>query len=164
MQDALFLDVCRNGYLAVFQMIGEAVHNCPVEAWDDRAVEAPFWQQAYHTLWGLDFYLGEDPSTTTCPTAIDFDSRALAYREGPAPGKEEILDYLAAVREKGLAFAAKLTAEQLESENPFGWTGPTVAHRLFYNIRHAQHHLGQMNSILARHGADSAEWVVYVSD
>jgi hypothetical protein len=53
-----------------------------------------------------------------------------------------------------------LTTEQLEGKNNFPWTGPTLAHRLIYNIRHAQHHVGWMNSILSRKTGTAAEWVI----
>ena len=54
----------------------------------------------------------------------------------------------------------KITPNQLERENTFTWTGPTLAHRLVYNIRHAQHHVGWLNSILSRKAGQAADWVI----
>jgi hypothetical protein len=34
--------------------------------------------------------------------------------------------------------------------NIMPWSGPTLADRLVYNLRHAQHHIGRLHSILGR--------------
>ena len=64
------------------------------------------------------------------------------------------------VKAKCVRVLEKLSSKELEGKNSYFWTGPTLAHRLIYNIRHAQHHIGQLNSILRQNGNDAATWVI----
>ena len=160
MKDSLFLDICRNDYHAIFQMVREAIKLCPDELWDEQGDEPPFWQQAYHTLWWCDFYLSDSMETYRKPSLADDEANDLKYRTDKSPSRQQLQDYIGKVSRKCDEVLGRLTTEQLEGENAFHWTGPTLAHKLIYNIRHAQHHVGWMNSILSRKIGRSAEWVI----
>ena len=160
MKDALFLDICRNDYRAVFQMLRRAIELCPEELWDEQADEPPFWQQAYHTLWAVDFYLSDSPGSSQKASFIEGEAANLKHRSANAPSRQQIQDYLEEVSRKCKTVLEGLTSDQLEGKNTFPWTGPTLAHRLIYNIRHAQHHVGWLNSVLSRKADRAAEWVI----
>jgi len=160
MKDSLFLDICRNDYRAVFQMTCRAIELCPEELWDQRTDEPAFWQQAYHTLWAVDFYLSDSPESSKKPSFVEGEAANLKHVPASAPSRKQIRDYLEQVSRKCETVLDKLTPDQLEGENTFPWTGPTLAHRLIYNIRHAQHHVGWLNSILSRKTGKAAEWVI----
>jgi hypothetical protein len=159
-KDSLFLGVCRTGYLAVFQMMGKAMAMCPDEIWGERTDEPAFWQQAYHALMYTDFYLEALPRAYKKPDFAEEKANDLAFLPTVVPPKEQMQSYLRQVSGKCGTVLDSLTSEQLEGANAFTWTGPTVAHRLVYNIRHAQHHVGRLNSLLARRTGKSAEWVI----
>ena len=160
MRDSLFLDMCRNDYRAVFQMVRKAIELCPDSLWNERTDEPPFWQQAYHTIGAVYFYLTDSPEDSRTPAFVRGEATNLKHIPATTPSRQQILEYLEQVSEKCDAVLSSLTVEQLEGKNNFPWTGPTLAHRLIYNIRHAQHHVGWLNSILSRKAGKAAEWVI----
>jgi hypothetical protein len=160
MQDSLFLDICRNDYKAVLQMVREAIELCPEELWDERTDEPPFWQQVYHTIFYIDFYLGDELKDPRVDKFIEGEASNLDHKPSTTPSRDQIKGYLEEVSERCEAALNGFTLEKLEGENKFHWTGPTPAHRLIYNIRHAQHHVGWLNSMLARKTGKSAGWVI----
>ncbi len=160
MKDSLFLDICKNDYRAVFQMVHEAIDLCSDELWDKSSDEPAFWQQAYHTIMFIDFYLADSPKSFQKPTFVEDKAYDLKHKPSVSPSKQQMLAYLEQVMNRCDEILSSLTAEQLEGENPFHWTGPTSAHRLIYNIRHAQHHVGWLNSMLSRKTGKAAEWII----
>jgi len=160
MKDSLFLDACRMNYDAIFAMLKEIIKLCPDELWNVRTDEPPFWQQMYHTLSGIDFYMGDSPESLRKPSFDKDEASDLKRITSEVPLLMQIQDYLEKVETNCMSVLEKMTPEQLEGENPFHWTGPTPAHRLIYNIRHAQHHVGWLNSMLARKTGKSAKWVI----
>ena len=164
MRDSLFLDICRNDYRAVFEMVREAIKNCPEALWNERVDEPAFWQQAYHTLFFTGFYLSDSPESSQIETSIEAEARNLEHIPSAAPSRQQMQDYLEQVSVKCENFLDSLDSAALGGKNTFHWTGPTLAYRITYNIRHAQHHVGWMNSILSRKGAQPANWVITPQD
>jgi uncharacterized damage-inducible protein DinB len=130
---------------------------CTEELWNKEIDEPPFWQQAYHTVFYLDFYLGDNPKKP--PDRFGFKEN-LNEKTEQMISKQELLDYLSDVEMKCDQILKELTMEKLEGKNSYFWTGPTLAHRLIYNIRHSQHHIGRLNSILRRHMGDVSKWII----
>jgi hypothetical protein len=160
MKDSLFIDICRNDYRAVFQMVRRAIELCPDSLWNERTDEPPFWQQAYHTIFYIDFYLSDSPGSSRVVAPVEDEAANLKHIPASAPSRQQIQDYLEeAIKQCDLTLE-KLASAPLDGENKFPWTGPTLAHRLIYNIRHAQHHVGRLNSILSRKTGKAAEWVI----
>lgn len=159
MDDKLFIDVCRRQYHAFFAMFRQRLQTCPAQAWDERGADPPFWQQAYHTLFYADFYLGDAPGAFRMPAfgAEGLDDMAVSPGRSLTP--QQLLEYLDSVAEKLEAALGRLSGGGLDGENHFPWTGPTVAHRLVYNLRHAQHHLGWMDSYVHRRGGEPNDWI-----
>lgn len=160
MKDSLFLDICLNDYGAIFQMVRRAINLCPEDLWSERADEPPFWQQAYHTIYYTDFYLSNSPEESCQPSFVDAKSADLTHVPTDTPSQQQIKKYLQQVSRNCKTTLGALTVEQLEGENKFPWAGPTLAHRMIYNIRHAQHHVGRLNSILSRRIGTTSEWVI----
>ncbi|MCX7015394.1 MAG: DinB family protein [Candidatus Sumerlaeota bacterium] len=159
MTDELFLDICRRQYGAMFAMLRHAMDACPEALWDKRAHEPPFWQQAYHTLWAVDFYLSPAPGQFQKPSLENQQANRLDKQPDFALAKEALTGYLESVEARFHRFLSDAGPGRLEGSNPFQWTGPTLAHRLLYSLRHAQHHLGWMASILRRAGIEPPKWI-----
>lgn len=157
MKDSIFLDICKNEYHALIEMLHKAINLCPEILWDQKSKGPPFWQLAYHTAYYLDFYLGESPKKHK----ERFDIKEnLNERMKRVLTKKQLKSYLTATRMKCDSVLEELTTKKLEGKNSYFWTGPTLAHRLVYNIRHSQHHIGQLNSILRRNGNETVKWVI----
>jgi hypothetical protein len=75
------------------------------------------------------------------------------------PSKEAALDKLADIRSTVEKRLSKLNdAALLEPETTHPWTGPTRLSKLIYNLRHIQHHLGEVNAELMRRGIEGVGW------
>ena len=157
MQDSLFLDICRKEYHALIEMLNDTIEKCPSELWNKEINEPPFWQQIYHTVFYLDFYLGEDPDKHKERFNI---KENLNEKMEKTLSKEELSTYLNDTKKKCDALLSSVTSEKLEGKNKYYWTGPTQAHKLIYNIRHSQHHIGKLVSILRRYTDDTTKWVI----
>ncbi|MBD3180860.1 hypothetical protein GF312_01110 [Candidatus Poribacteria bacterium] len=160
MQNSLFIDVCRTNYNALLEMLGEIIELCPDELWDDKTDGPPFWQQLYHTIGYTDFYISESIESFEKPTFAEENAFDLTHDVKKAVSRKQMQKYLEVVKKHCNAALNNMTIEYLEGKNPFHWTGPTPAHRLVYNIRHTQHHIGWLNSILAKKIGKTAKWVI----
>ena len=159
MSHTTLLDACRLQYRAMFMMLQEAIGRCPDAVWDLRDDEPPFWQQACHTLQSVDFYLSDSPEAFEADPGFEQGADELDKAPVTAATREQMLEYLGKVERKCTALLTSHEEASFDRRNLFYWTGPTVGHHLVYNLRHAQHHIGWMNSILRRHRAEPAEWV-----
>ena len=135
---------------AALCMLNHCIQACPPQHWEGRIANDTFRQIAYHTLFYVDFYLS--------PSDAAFQLRDLHQRGGdergptlsPGLGQDETLAYAAICRQK---LAESLSAETAESlAGPCGIANrPLSRGELYiYNIRHMQHHAGQMSAYLRR--------------
>ena len=73
--------------------------------------------------------------------------------------KDELLAYLEHGKRKGRERIAALTADTARERCSYGWIQMTRVESLLYNMRHVQHHAGQLN-LLLRHATGAApRWV-----
>ncbi len=138
-------------YEASLSMMNLCLQKCPPEHWDGKVARYPFWQVAYHTLCFLDLYL--------TPTEKAFQLRDVHpggwsefNDEYPSRRfeRQELSDYA--------AICLKKIRDVIMSETQGSLEGPSGHHRLafsraelhLYNIRHVQHHTGQLTAFLRR--------------
>ena len=73
--------------------------------------------------------------------------------------KPEILAYVGHCRDKCRNVIEALTDLESARRCGFDWLNEmSFAELLLYNLRHVQHHTGQMNLILRQHGASVPDW------
>ncbi len=161
MKDSLFIEICRNEYHALIQMLQKEINLCSDDLWNKEIDEPPFWQQVYHTIYYLDFYLGDNSKKRPERFTV---KENLNEKMEETLSKQELLKYLADIEKKCDIVLENMTTKKLEGKNSYFWTGPTLAHRLIYNIRHSQHHIGRLNSILRRHMGDASKWIITSKD
>ncbi len=153
----LFLDICKQNYLALLKMVQQAIKLCPDDLWSRETNQPQFWQEVYHTLFYLDFYLSSKPKAHQ--SKFDFKEN-LAEKPSIILSKDDISTYLKDVETKTNEVFNSLTTSEIEGKNSFWWTGPTLGHRLIYNLRHSQHHMGKINEILKSNGIEASKWVI----
>ena len=161
MKDSLFIEICRNEYHALIQMLHREIDICSDDLWNKEIDEPPFWQQVYHTIYYLDFYLGDNPKIRPARFTV---KENLKEKMEEAISKRDLKKYLTIVKKKCDQVLENLTADKLEGKNSYFWTGPTLAHRMIYNIRNPQDHIGRLNSILRRNVGDASKWVITAKD
>ena len=158
-------DALASQYEAALEMLRAAIQAAPDEVWDSADYENRTWRLAYHTLYYAKLYLG--------PSA-----EAFSDWEGAIEGADSLggswEDPSATVAVEGghsadelVAFLDSLLAElpdavaalPLEAESGFEWYPCSRLELHLNNIRHIQHHTGQIIERLRSHGVTGIEWV-----
>lgn len=142
--------VLTGQFEAALCMLNECIERCPPEHWEGRVANLSFRQIAYHTLFFTDLYLS--------PSEAAFELRELHLSGGDereplaSPGlpQDETLKYLAICREKMLAVIAAESPESLQGPSGFTYRQFSRGELYLYNIRHVQHHTGQLSAYLRR--------------
>ena len=142
-------------------MLGNAMDACPDELWADQSRQPQFWYVAFHALFFLDLYLTGTDQDFMPPAPFNRDELdPFGLMPPRSYSKDELRAYLTHCRQKGQTAMDVLTVERAgESCLFFGRFQMTFWEFLIYNMRHLQHHVGQLNLIL-RQATDSApRWV-----
>jgi hypothetical protein len=153
---------------AAIDMLENAIVACPPDIWSDPAARPSwpdngvvgFWYVAYHTIFFLDYYLSDSADSFAPPLPFDLAELDPAGLLPDRPyTKDELLTYLHHCRRKCRAVIDALTDER--AQQPCGFRRPlSVGELLLYNMRHVQHHAGQLNLILRQTTSSPApRWV-----
>lgn len=145
---------------AALCMLNDCLRKCPEEHWDGKIANDTFRQIAYHTLFYIDYYVSSNEQA--------FILRDLHHRGGDERSaavsaglnKEETLAYLAICRQKMLETLAQETPTSLEGNAGFSRLSFSRGELYVYNIRHVQHHTGQLSAYLRRIVEDGERWWV----
>ena len=150
-------EVLKSQYRASVQMLRSAVECCPDSLWNDEGYKNPFWHIAFHAIFYTHFYLHA--------TEKDFipwekHKRGLVSL-GDDPGnekytKEEILEYIDYF---GGRLDELVDQLNLEATSGFYWLPFDKLQLQLYNIRHIQHHTGEMCERLGKEGEFEVAWV-----
>lgn len=162
-----FKTITRSQFAASLRMLSDCVERCPSEHWNNPAnviAKYPFWMVAYHTLCFVDLYLSPGEAVWK-PRSEQGGLHPAGWDElnEEYPSREfsqaELLGYGELCR--GLldeAIAAE-TAETLQGPSGFARLTFSRAELYLYNLRHVQHHTGQLSAFLRRAGVELPRWV-----
>jgi len=136
-------------------MLNECIQKCPPGHWDSKIANYTFWQVAYHTLCYVDVYLCKSDDLwqpDIGPTGLHPLGRTELEAEYPSRrfDQAELHKYAAACHRKILDSVAAETAESLAGASGFPRHPFSRAELHIYNIRHIQHHTGQLSAFLRR--------------
>ena len=161
-------EIVKSQYRASLKMLGEAISKCTDALWDDEEYKNRFWHIAYHALFFTHLYLQD------CDKAFVPWSKHRKEHEslGPLPWpphmepdirepytKEEVLEYLAVCQDE---VEERVSSVDLEAASGFHWLPFGKLELQFYNIRHLQHHTGQLVDRLRTKQATGVGWVAQV--
>lgn len=156
-------------FAAAIQTLRLAIEACPDDLWDDRTDGSPFWHLAYHALFFTDFYLSKDEKAFQ-PMAFH-ESKAhflpgdyqkfggIVTTPDKAFSRDELLEYADHCLGKCLDVFETLTDERVLERCGFWWYGLNVGEFLLNNLRHAQHHAGQLVLLLRRRADIGVDWL-----
>ena len=145
---------------AAIDMLANAVAACPEPLWGDRTRQPEFWYLVYHTLFWLDLYLSGAVAGFAPPepfTLDELDPKGLKPERVYA--KHELMAYLRHGREKCRAAIAASTPASTRRRHAFGWGEVSGGELFLYNLRHVQHHAGQLHLILRQATDSTPGWV-----
>jgi uncharacterized damage-inducible protein DinB len=152
-------DSVLDHYRRQFVMLYDAMGRANKDAWSAPAPGAKaLWQICAHTIETMDFYLSEIPAPE-----YPWNSRFGVDWEDTSPSRvpsvEEMRAYAQEIEAKYAAtLQDKEDADYCGPESVAPWTGARYLGKLFYVIRHTQHHLGEMNARLRIAGLDTVPW------
>lgn len=158
-------EIIKRQYGACLEMLKQAIVKCPESLWDDQEYKNKFWHISYHVLFYTHLYLQDSEKDFTPWTKHRNQYQSLGplprppHREpeiGEPYGKEEILDYLEICRKQ---VEEKVASLNLDAESGFGWLPFDKMELQFYNIRHLQHHTGQLIDRLRTREDIEVKWV-----
>jgi hypothetical protein len=155
----------KSQYYASLEMLKQAVIKCPESLWHDPKDVNEFWQVAYHALFFTHLYLQ--------PALEDFTPwvkhREEYERLGPPPSsphqqaegrdpytREEVLEYHQVCCQQ---VEEQVAALNLDAEPGFHWLPFNKMELQFYNIRHLQHHTGELCDRLGTRQSIEVDWV-----
>ena len=158
--DAILNTIIWQQFGASIDMLENAMQACPEALWSDRSHRPEFWYVVFHTLFFLDLYLS-DSDVGFCPpapfTLDEMDERGILPER--VYSKKELQKYLEHGREKCRAMISAMTEEKANRRCGFNWLDISIAEVLLYNMRHVQHHAGQLNLILSQNVDSAPRWV-----
>jgi hypothetical protein len=153
-------------YEASLSMLAHGVALCPQELWQVPVARYSFSQVAFHTLFFTDFYLCRKPEDLQVQpfhqenAALFGDYEQLLHREPTAIyERPQIERYLAFCRDKARLTVNAETASDLAEATMFPRRTGTRAEGHVYNIRHIQHHVGQLSLRLRLEDAADVPWI-----
>ncbi len=152
---------------ATIDMLEHAIQQCPERFFIDHK---KYFYLSFHSLVFLDYYLTIPPKdfspvlsfTLKEPheipeDAIDDVIPDLLY------SKSQLLEYVHYCREKAQNIIMGLTEHKLNErfieEFESGGMNYSLLEIFFYNMRHVQHHVGQLNMLLRQSQLDVPKWV-----
>ena len=145
---------------AAIEALRNAIVACPGSLWGDRSRQPEFWYLVYHTLFFLDYYLGETSEGFHPPPPFNLDELDPAGVMPPRVfTKDELLRYLDHGRAKAAAVLATLDEATAHRRSGFARPATSVAELLLVNLRHVQHHAAQLNLILRQTVDEAPGWV-----
>jgi hypothetical protein len=143
--------ILADQFEAALCMMDHCIRACPPQHWEGKIANGTFRWAAYHTLFFVDLYLSRGDEDA-------FVLRDLHHRGGderepvacPGLSIDETLAYVAICRQKMLETLAGETAESLQGPCGFSYRKISRGELYVYNIRHVQHHTGQLSACLRR--------------
>jgi hypothetical protein len=161
-------DPLKRQYRAALLMLRDAVERCPDALWDDPAPTNTFWQVAYHTLYFTHLYLQPSEAAFVPWTGHQAGVQHEDGIAGPADPasplplvpdpytKDQVLAYLEHVH----ASVDGVDALDLGAATSGFWWYPMgkLEHQLV-NLRHVQHHVGQLADRVRAATGDGVRWV-----
>ena len=141
-------------YRGALVMLEEAVKRCPDDAWSHGTPDNAFWQVAYHVLYYTHLYMA--PNVDAFEPWPGHQGKvqnedALGAPDKPDSGlphlpevyaKEDVLAYASFLYDRLDEMLAAIDLDAEESGFPW-YALPKLDHQLV-NLRHVQHHVGQL--------------------
>ena len=153
--------VLKSQYHASLSMLRETIDACPPELWTDASYVNQFWHVAYHALFYTDFYLQPSESTFIAwehhrAEHNFFQPRSKATSITPY-SVDEVRAYCKHCDDLIDSAVDRLDLDAPESGFP--WYRMSKLEHQFVNLRHLQHHTGQLAERIRQATGRGIGWV-----
>ena len=150
---------------AALKMLRSAIEACTDDLWNREADNNPFWVLAYHTIYFTHLYLS--------PSEDEFNpyERQAAGHAGYGKAdlgnwsdltsadtfaKADVLAYWDYIYER---VSELVEATPFDAPSGFHWLNFSRGEAHLYNLRHIQHHAGQLSERLRQEANSGIRWV-----
>jgi uncharacterized damage-inducible protein DinB len=139
-------------------MLQAAIEKCPGDLWADPKDTNKFWHIAYHALFYTHLYLSpsQDEFSAWSKHREEYNSMEPLPQTRQAYSQAEILEYLQLVQEQ---VEKQIDLLDLDEESGFSWLEMNKTELLLYNLRHLQHHVGELCERLGSSAKIDVPWV-----
>jgi DinB family protein len=153
-------DAIRQQFGAAIDSLEGVIRACPEDLWTAGKRWYQPWYLAFHTLFWLDLYLSESMADYLPPAPFTRgELEAGVFPERPYQ-KRELLDWLVRCRQALDARLSTVATDQgFRRPCSLSWGEMEAGELLLYNLRHVQHHVGQINLLIRQGGGEPAPWV-----
>jgi len=146
MQDSLAVASILGQYRASLAMLRRAIELCPEDLWLDAGYRNRTWHIAYHTLFYAHLYVSASEAEFTPWEKHNTACRLLGTSPEDLAAvtpytRPDLLDYFAVC---SAAIEDNVPKLPLDGPSGFDWLHFNRFEVHFYNIRHIQHHTGQL--------------------
>lgn len=150
-------------YRASLKMLMEAIDRCPQDTWTAEGYDNAYWRIVYHALFYTAFYLSENPASFV-PYSHHFANYnflgKLTHEHKPIDIeriylKDEMMEYAQSISDGCEASVGRIP---MDSESGFDWIPMNRFELHLYNLRHIQHHAGQLIERLHTLGIHGIKW------
>ena len=154
--------VLKSQYHASLVMLLEAIEGCPADLWTSDQYANQFWQVAYHTLFYTDLYLQPAEAAFTPwehhrPGHHRFEARADPAVSLTPYSVGELTAYCG--RCQDMVDSAVDRLDLRSPESGFSWYQMPKLELQVLNLRHLQHHTGQLADRLRQAADRGVRWV-----
>jgi len=165
-----------NQFAATIHMLQNIIALWPEQYWN---LTNKIYYLSYHTSLFLDYYLTIPPTNYAAPlpfTMISPDTVPPYAIDDLLPNRlytqNELLDSLQTCRQKCRQVIFNLAEENIhrlwiDKQDDIAGSSTlqySVLEILLYNLKHVQHHVGQLNLLLREETGQAADWVSSVED
>jgi len=141
---------------ASIDMLESSILVCPESFWDKK----DFWYSVYHTIFWIDYYSSTDPDAFSPPepfTLSELDPKGISPERVYL--KKELLEYLEYSSNKVFFLIDGLNEETSKERFITKKKNYNRIEMILYNMRHVQHHVGQLNFLLRQNEDVAGQWV-----
>jgi hypothetical protein len=151
-------------YKAALKMLMDVITKCPDELWDDNNYASSYWHIVYHALFYAAFYSSTGPETfipwekhkKNYNFLGTIGADGVSFKIENTYSKVELMDYAEMIFNNMESAVTKLNDDE---KCAFYWLPISTMELQLYNIRHLQHHTGQLVERLHQNGIRGINWV-----
>jgi len=150
---------------AALRMLRSAIETCPDDLWNREIDHNPFWVLAYHTLYFAHLYLSPskeefEPWERTVNGYVGYGKTDLGDWTKLTPddvyAKADVLAYCDHIDGR---VSALVESTPFDAPSGFHWLKFSKGEAHLYNLRHIQHHAGQLIEWLRHTTGVGSKWV-----
>jgi hypothetical protein len=152
-------------YKASLNMLMDTIKKCPENLWNNNEYENTYWHIVYHTLFYTSLYLSISPikyspwekhkDNYNCLGSVTRDNKPVVIEN--IYSKNEIMEYIGSLFSN---LENSVNNTPMDEKSGFDWMPMNRMELHLYNIRHIQHHTGQLIERLHQKGIKGIKWEV----